>query len=159
MAEVGHGKHREALALVVIPGVIAEGPLLGGIARGQRPFEQELGPCGHEQIGHGAAGEFRLAAPQQPGESRLTDVVGHRRHRGENGGRIRAEGHRNREGLPRTRLLPFAEIQRAAALRQPAHDQPVLPQELHAVDTEVLSLLVRSAGDDERPGDANYLQH
>ena len=38
-------------------------------------------------------------------------------------------------------------------MRQPAHDQAVLPDHLHAIDTEVLAFLVRPARDHQRPGD------
>ncbi len=47
----------------------------------------------------------------------------------------------------------IAEIQRAAAMRQPAHDDLVRPQHLLAVDAEVLPGLVRTARDHQPPGD------
>jgi hypothetical protein len=45
------------------------------------------------------------------------------------------------------------KIQRAAAVRQPAHDDLVARQHLLAVDAQVLPRLVRPARDDQAPGD------
>ena len=45
-----------------------------------------------------------------------------------------------------------AEIQRAAAVRQPAHDELVRPQQLLTVDTQVLALGVGAARDHQAPG-------
>jgi hypothetical protein len=49
-----------------------------------------------------------------------------------------ADHHRHREGLAGMRRAMLAEIQRAAAMRQPAHDQLVRAEHLLAVDAEVL---------------------
>jgi hypothetical protein len=46
-----------------------------------------------------------------------------------------------------------AEIERAAAVRQPAHDELVAREHLLAVDAQVLPRLVRPARDDQAPGD------
>ena len=46
-----------------------------------------------------------------------------------------------------------AEVERAAAVGQPAHDQLVASDHLLPVDPEVLPLLVRTAGDDQSPRD------
>ncbi|MNM52217.1 hypothetical protein D3C81_632920 [compost metagenome] len=46
----------------------------------------------------------------------------------------------------------LAEVQRAATVRQPAHDDLIASQHLLAVDTEVLPLLVRPLGDHQAPG-------
>ncbi|MQM39710.1 hypothetical protein KBTX_03741 [wastewater metagenome] len=50
-------------------------------------------------------------------------------------------------------LLPVAEVQRAATVGEPAHDHPVAPDDLLAVDPEVLPALLRPPGGDQRPGD------
>ena len=47
----------------------------------------------------------------------------------------------------------IAEIQRAAPMRQPAHDDLVRCDHLLAVDAEILARLVRPACDDQSPGD------
>ena len=46
-----------------------------------------------------------------------------------------------------------AKVERAAAVRQPAHDDLVAGQHLLAVDAQVLPRLVRPLGDDQAPGD------
>ncbi|OQV66460.1 hypothetical protein AK51_08315 [Serratia nematodiphila DZ0503SBS1] len=51
------------------------------------------------------------------------------------------------------RLAPLLIIQRAAAMRQPAHDHFVLAQHLLAIDAEVLPFLMRAAGHRQPPGD------
>ena len=48
--------------------------------------------------------------------------------------------------------LPVAKVERTAAMRQPAHDQLVAPQKLHAVNAEILPFFVRAARNDQRPG-------
>ncbi len=47
----------------------------------------------------------------------------------------------------------LAEIERAAAVRQPAHDDLVAADHLLAVDAQVLALLVRALGHHQAPGD------
>jgi hypothetical protein len=47
----------------------------------------------------------------------------------------------------------LAKILRAAAVRQPAHDELVAAQDLLAVDAEVLPRFVRPLRDDKAPGD------
>jgi len=49
-------------------------------------------------------------------------------------------------------LLPVAEVQRPAAVGQPAHDDPVAAQHLHAIDAQVLARLLRSLGHHQPPG-------
>src|SRR5581483_8603472 len=55
--------------------------------------------------------------------------------------------------LPGMRGLVLAPIERAAAMREPAHDEPVAADDLLAVDAEVLAPLRRAARDGEAPGD------
>ena len=50
------------------------------------------------------------------------------------------------------RQLPVAQIQCPTAMRQPAHDHPVAPDDLHTVDTEVLARLVGTTGNHQPPG-------
>lgn len=50
--------------------------------------------------------------------------------------------------------LPQPVVLRAAAMRQPAHDHPVRPQHLHAIDANIdIVGIIRRTGDDQRPGD------
>jgi hypothetical protein len=93
------------------------------------------------------------AAAQQAGELVFGQRVRHRRDRAEDGGRVGAQRHRDRIRLARIGDAVLAEIERAAAVRQPAHDDLVRPQHLLAVDAQVLALLVRPLGDDQAPGD------
>ncbi len=65
----------------------------------------------------------------------------------------RAPRHRQRKFLPRVREAVIAEIERAAALRQPAHDDLVRRDHLLAVDAQVLPGFQRPARDREAPGD------
>ena len=55
--------------------------------------------------------------------------------------------------LARMRQAMVAEIQRAAAMRQPAHDDLVRRDHLLAIDAEVLARLARAARDRQAPGD------
>jgi hypothetical protein len=56
-------------------------------------------------------------------------------------------------GVAGMRGAMFAVIQRAAAMREPAHDDLVRRNDLLAIDAEVLPRLVRPARDDQAPGD------
>ena len=49
-------------------------------------------------------------------------------------------------------LLPFLEVERAAAVAEPAHDQLVAADQLLAVDAQVLAFLIGPAGNHQRPG-------
>jgi len=71
----------------------------------------------------------------------------------EDGRRVGAQGDGDGKRFVRVRLPMLAKIQRAAAMRQPAHDHLVRGDHLLAVDAEVLALLVRAAGDGQPPGD------
>src|SRR2546430_7854893 len=51
------------------------------------------------------------------------------------------------------RQLVVTEVERTAAMREPAHDDTVSPDHLLAVDSEVLPLLLGTARDGEAPGD------
>lgn len=51
------------------------------------------------------------------------------------------------------RLSPVPKIQCTAPMGQPAHDHPIAADDLLTIDAQVLALLARSPGDDQRPGD------
>ena len=51
------------------------------------------------------------------------------------------------------RSAPLLEIQRAAAMRQPAHDELILTNQLLAVNTQILPFFMRTARDGQTPGD------
>src|SRR6185369_8668562 len=66
--------------------------------------------------------------------------------------RIRTQRNRDRKRLTRRREPVIAKIERAAAMREPAHDDLVRSDDLLAVDAEILPRLVRPARDRESPG-------
>ncbi len=116
-------------------------------------LEHDLGRRRNRQVAADAARGLGPPAAQQAGELVLGQVVRHRRDRAQDGGRVGTERHGQRERLAGAGQPVFAEVQRAAAVRQPAHDQLVAADHLLAVDAEVLALLVRPAGDNQAPGD------
>jgi hypothetical protein len=46
----------------------------------------------------------------------------------------------------------LTKIQRAATMSQPAHNHLIPPQHLLAIDTQILTLLVRAFGNHQPPG-------
>jgi hypothetical protein len=71
----------------------------------------------------------------------------------EDGRRVAAQHHRDGEGHAGVRRRVFAEIERAAAVGQPAHDRPVASDHLLAVDAQVLPGLGGPARDHQSPCD------
>jgi len=135
----------KALDLVVVTRVVAERAFDGGLVAGRiarigldEAFEHDL----------------RAAATQEAGELILGQRVGHRGDRAEDGGGIRAQCHRDRKRNARMRLRVIAEVQRAAAMREPAQDHAVTPDHLLAIDAQVLALLVRAARHGQAPGNS-----
>ncbi len=116
-------------------------------------FEHDLGACRHLQVRADAFRQLGLAAAQQAGELVFGKIVRHRRHRAEDGGRIAAEHHRDRKGLAGILQAMVAEIERAAAMGEPAHDHLVAADHLLAIDAEVLPALGRPARHRQPPGD------
>jgi hypothetical protein len=88
-------------------------------------FQHDLGGGRHLQIAAEALHDFGLRAAQQAGELVFGQRIRHRRHRAEDGRRVGAERHRHRERLAGMLQTVVAEIQRTAAMRQPAHDHLV----------------------------------
>ena len=97
--------------------------------------------------------DLGACAAQQPSELILGQRIGYRRHGAEDRRRVGSERDRDRKRLARRRECVIAEVERAAAMRQPAHDQLVLCEHLLPVDAQVLALLERAARDGESPGD------
>ena len=97
--------------------------------------------------------QLGACAAQQAGELVFGQRVRHRRHGAEDRRRIGAQHHRHRIRLARIGERELAEIERAAAMREPAHDQLVAADHLLPVDAEVLARLVRPARDGQAPGD------
>ncbi len=98
-------------------------------------------------------GDLGARAAQQPGELVLRQRVRHRRHGPQGRRRVGAQGHRDRKRRPGVSQGVVAEVERAAAVREPAHDHLVAADDLLPVDAEVLALLVRAARYHQAPGD------
>ena len=116
------------------------------------PFEHDLGPGRHRQVAAQRLRDLGARAAQQAGELVFGQAVRHRRDRAQRGGRVGAQRHGDGEGRAGMGDRVVAEIQRAAAVRQPAHDELVRPQQLLTVDTQVLALGVGAARDHQAPG-------
>ncbi len=125
--------------------MVAEGPLERAVARVDETLHQDLGAGGRVQSGQRAAPDAGAGAAQQAGEFVLRQRIGHRRHGREHRRRIGADRHQHREGFAGMRGAEIGEIQRAAAVRQPAHDHPVAVDHLLAVDRDVLAWLAGAA--------------
>ena len=175
-------EHRKPVLLVVIAGVVAERSLervqvavdlLGrdvvlaapdesGRRRRDVAFEDELGRRRrlqhHARVAHRALADLGAAAAQQAGELVLREAVGDRRDGAEHRRRVGAEGDGERERPAGTGRRELAEVERAAALRQPAHDHLAPADHLLPIDAEVLacagaSASLRPARDHQAPGD------
>ena len=133
--------------------MVAEGALERGIARFDKTLEQDLRAGRGIQPGQCAVPDPCTRTPQQAGELVLREGVGHRRHRGQHRRRIGPDRHQQREGLAGMCGPEVGEIQRAAAVLQPAHDDPVAVQQLLAVDRDVLPWLTRATRDHQAEGD------
>ncbi len=115
-------------------------------------FQHDLGPGRHGQVAAQRLRDFGARAAQQARELVFGQAVRHRRDGAQRGGRIGAQRHGDGEGRAGVGDRVVAEIQRAAAMRQPAHDELVRPQQLLAVDAQVLALGVGAARDHQAPG-------
>ena len=148
-----HGEHRELALRVVVAGVVPERAFRGGVAGLDEAFHHDLTAGGSIQPRHRAVPDARAGAAQQPGELVLRQRVGHRRHGRQHRRRIGAYRHQQRERFARVRGLEVGEIERAAAVRQPAHDHAVARQQLLAVDGDVLARLAGAPGHHQAEGD------
>jgi hypothetical protein len=104
-----------------------------------KPSSRISAPAGASRpAGQFAAPHARALAAQQAGEFVFGQGIRHWRHRGQHRGRIGADRHQHGERLLRMRGAPVGVVQCAAAMRQPAHDDPVRPDHLLAVDRHIL---------------------
>ena len=94
----------------------------------------------------------RLTA-QQARERVLRQRVRDRRDGGENRRGVRADAHGDREPLAGMLGAERLIVGRAAAVREPAHDDLVAADDLLAIDPEVLPVVQRPARRREPPGD------
>ena len=175
-------EHRKPFLFVVIPGVVAKRTLecvkvavhflqsdaafafpskpgnTGGNRAFQDDFRRRRNLQHHARITHRGLGQLGAAAAQQAGELVLGKTVRHRRHGTQHRRRVGAERHCDRKSLPWLGEREFSEVERAAAVRQPAHDDLPPADHLLPIDTQVLPLArprhaLWPAGDHEAPGD------
>ena len=152
----GNAHHREILDAVVIAGVIAVRPLGRRLGRGSKALDDDFGVGGnHQRDGQGGR-NARAFAAQHAGKTQFREGFRQWKHRGEQGRRIAADGHRHRHVLAAP--APLAMMRGAAAMRQPAQDGAILAERLHPIDADihlrgVVGVRVRRPGDDQRPGD------
>ena len=98
-----------------------------------------------------AFNDLGAVAAQKPRKLVFGQRVRHRGHRAQHGGGVGAERNCQRERLARMGEAVVAEIERAAAMREPAHDDFVLRDDLLTVDPEVLAPLLRPARHHQAP--------
>lgn len=157
VSDAVHRHHREALRLVVVPGVVAEGAFHGGVARGDVSLHGDFGVGRHLEIRADALDQLRARAPHEAGEGVFRQRVGDRRDRRQDRGRIRTDADRDRKRLVRMAGAPRLVIRGAAPMRQPPHDDAVAVDHLLAVDADILPLADRlagrAAGGGQSPGD------
>ena len=135
---------------------------VAGLGHGDVALQHDLGARGHLQHQAVLAGlrvhQLGAAAAQQAGELVLAQRVGHRRDGAQRRRRVGAQGAHQRERLAGVGARELAEVERAAAVGQPAHDQLAPADHLLAVDAQVLAQarlghVARAARDDQAPGD------
>jgi hypothetical protein len=116
-------------------------------------LKNDLGAGRHIKAGVAAVPDPAALAAQQTGEFELGQGVRHRCHRRQQGGRIGTYRNHQREGRVGMRADMVLEIQGAATMRQPAHDQTSVADQLLPIDRDVLARLVRPAGDHQAEAD------
>ena len=133
-----------------------------GLCGGDVSFQHDLGGGRHLQhaasVTDGTVHQFGRTAPQQAGKLVFGQGVRYGRHRAQGGGGIGAQGHSHRKGLARVGFGEVAKVQRTAPVGQPAHDHLARPDDLLAVDADVLPQPgpldgLRATCDHQAPGD------
>ena len=150
--DVRDGKHRELFHFVVVPGMVPEWPLPGGVAGFDVAFQDDFRLCRHSQRIGKATGDLRARAANQAGKGVFGNPVGDGRGRREQGRRIRADGDSNRETFPGMGFAPGLVVEGAATMGKPAHYQPVAPDQLLPIDPQVMPPAVRPLRDHQPPG-------
>ena len=128
----GELENGERLGRRVVPGVVAERPLLGELVLVDVALEHDLGVRGHLQVDGLCLHELHRLAAQEPGEHELVDVLRQRRARGIRGDGVEPEGDGD--------LDPAVggEIVRAAVLVDlPVHRRGARAELLHAVHADI----------------------
>ena len=118
-------EYGEMVLLVVIARVVAVWAFQRGFVRMNHAFQYNFGTGRHLQIIADTFHQFRPRTAQQSGKLVFAQGIGNGRYRAQNGGGVATEY--DGDGIRRIGI-EFAEfliIQRAAAMRQPAHNQLV----------------------------------
>ena len=144
-----HGKFRH---FVVIPRMVTIRAFGGGVVWMDDAFEHNFRARGHVEVRTHRFADFRARAAQQPGELVFRKCVRNRCHRSEHGSRVAAQRDGDGEGFIRIGGAKIAVIQRAAAMRQPAHDEAVFADDLLAINAQILTRLARPSGNHQAPG-------
>ncbi len=140
--------------------MVAKGAFGRGLAGMDPALKQDLGAGRGHQRHCATRGQFGARAAQHAGKAHL----GHGFGQGQGGGQqqrgigAKGDGHGHRLTRAGPRLKPCPGMRRAAAMGQPAHDQPVWPQNLRAIDAKVIARQIAGpailrSGDDHWPGD------
>ncbi len=151
-------KHGKFFDLVVITCVIAKWALFRLFRRIDVALEYDLCMGGNPQLVVPAAlgqalCDLSLAAPQQAGKGIFRKGIRHRCHGPQRCGWVCSQRYGNGIGLIGALQGPVPEIQSAASVREPTHDQFAWAETLHAVNAEVHAGLFGTSGDDQGPGD------
>ena len=116
-------EHGEMVLLVVIARVVAVWAFQRGFVRMDDTFQHDFCTGRHLQIVADTFHQLRPRTAQQSGKLVFAQGIGNGRYRAQNGGRVATE--HDGDGIRRIGI-EFAElliIQRAAAMRQPAHNE------------------------------------
>ncbi len=125
---------RERLDLIVITRVVAKWTFGRGVSGLDMTLERDLCRCGNDEIGAQAAHDARAFAAQQTGKRELRNRIRNRCDGCEHAGRICTDADRERKRLARSLGAPALEIDRSAAMGEPAHDDSVASDDLGAID-------------------------
>ncbi|SKN61484.1 Uncharacterised protein [Mycobacteroides abscessus subsp. massiliense] len=118
-------KHGEMVLLVVIARVVAVRAFQLGFVWMDDTFQHDFGASRHLQIVADTFHQLRPRTAQQSGKLVFAQGIGNRRYRAQNGGGVTTEHDGDRIRRIGIKFAEFLIIQRAAAMRQPAHNQLV----------------------------------
>ena len=93
--------------------------------------------------------DFRFGAAQQSCELEFRNGIGDRGDGRECRCRVGADGDGDRKSFSRVFALVLREVERAAAVMQPAHDEPVTADHLLSINTDVAARFEWPPGDDQ----------
>ncbi len=136
--------------------MVAVRPLVGVFVEQDVALQHDLGLRRHHQRHGFRRNQLGLGAAQETGELVFRQGVRHGGDGGQDQAGIGAQDRAGRQGLRLAGGLPAAMMLGAAAMGQPAHDRPVLANDLHPIDAEVeivLAAVGRPLGHHQGPGD------